>query len=402
MDSLSQNQYLLPYISICNKVSLMKLLEYEAKKYFKKFGIPTPKGMMVETPEAAGEYTKALGKSVVIKVQLPVGGRGKAGGVRFANNPEEAEYLASQLLGMSIKDLKVEKLYVEEKIDILNELYLGITVDRNKKQYVILASNEGGMDIEEIAAENPEKIFKHYIDPITSLRSYHCNYIASILGYSGKKMRLFASFVSKLYELAIAMDAELTEINPLAEVDLGFLAVDARLNVDNNSLFRHSELNNGLQGRYQGELTQREVEARRLNLTYVELDGDIGIIGNGAGLTMATLDTVMIYGGRAANFLDLGGGATPERIEKAVKYVLGDQRTKALLVNVLGGITRGDYIAKGIVSARDELGLVKPIVVRLMGTKGEEGRSILKKNGIETQETMEHAAKLVVKLVRGY
>lgn len=379
----------------------MKLLEYEAKKYFKKFCIPTPDGMMVETPNAAGDYTKALGKPVVIKVQLPVGGRGKAGGIKFANNHKEAEYSASQLLDMTIKGLEVKKIYVEEKIDIVNEIYLGVTIDRNKKQYVILASKEGGMDIEEVAVESPEKILRHYVDPITGLRSYHCTYIAKKLGYRGRQMRLFSSFVSKLYELAIAMDAELTEINPLAEVDMGFLAADARLNIDNNSLFRHKELSKGLLDRYQGELTEREVNARRINLTYVELDGDIGIIGNGAGLTMATIDTVMLYGGRAANFLDLGGGATPERISEAVKFVLSDQSTKALFVNVLGGITRGDHIAKGIVSAREELGLEKQIVVRLMGTKGEEGRAILDKNAIETLETMEEAAERVVKLVGG-
>lgn len=379
----------------------MKLLEYEAKEYFKKYGIPIPAGKMVTSPEAAKDYTAELGKPVVIKVQLPVGGRGKAGGVRFADTPEEAGEAAKALLGMTIKDLKVEKLYVEEKVGIVNEIYLGVTVDRNNKKHVILASNEGGMDIEEVAVETPEKIVKHLVNPVDGLRSYHCNYIATKLGYSGRKMRQFGVFISKLYELAVGMDAELTEINPLAEVEDGFLAADARLNVDNNSLFRHKELEEKLLDSYQGEFSGREMEAKEQDLTYVELDGNIGIIGNGAGLTMATLDTVMLQGGKAANFLDLGGGATPERIGKAVKFVLGDERTKALFVNVLGGITRCDHTATGIVAAQKELGLNKPIVVRMMGTNEEEGRAILKENGIDLFDTMEEGAKMAVKLAGG-
>jgi succinyl-CoA synthetase beta subunit len=379
----------------------LKLLEYEAKEYFKKYGIPTPWGRMVTTPEAAAEAVKELGRPAVIKVQLPVGGRGKAGGVKFADTPAEAEEAASQLLGMSIKGLTVEKLYVEEKIRIVNEVYLGVTVDRGNRCYVILASGEGGMDIEEVAARAPEKIVRHRVDPVLGLRSYHCNLMAKRLGYGDRKMRAFAAFVSKLYALALEMDAELTEINPLAEVEDGFMAADARLNVDNNALYRHRELEEKLLHSYQGELTEREMEARAMDLAYVELDGDIGVIGNGAGLTMATLDTVMLHGGRAANFLDLGGGATPERIGRAVKFVLGDPRTKALFVNVLGGITRCDHTAEGIVAARKELGVSKPIVVRMMGTKEAEGKAILKEAGIETLDTMEEAADMAVRLAGG-
>ena len=379
----------------------MKLLEYEAKEYFKKFGIPTPEGRMVESSEEARAYVEALGKPVVIKVQLPVGGRGKAGGVKFADSPSEAAVVAEELLGMTIKGLKVEKLYVEEKVDIVNEIYLGVTIDRNRKQHVVLASSEGGMDIEEVAATAPDKIVRFYVDPVIGLKSYHANFIASKLGYRGGMMRKFAAFVSKLFLLASDMDAELTEINPLVEVKDGFLAADARLNVDNNALFRHKELEERLLDSFQGEITKREIEARSRDLTYVELDGDIGIIGNGAGLTMATLDTVMLHGGKAANFLDLGGGATPERIGKAVKFILSDSRTKALFVNVLGGITRCDYTAEGIVAARKELGINKPIVVRMMGTKEAEGKEILKKNGIDTLDSMEEAAEQVVKLAGG-
>jgi succinyl-CoA synthetase beta subunit len=379
----------------------LKLLEYEAKEYFKKFNIPIPAGRMVTSPEAAKEYTAELGKPVVLKVQLPVGGRGKAGGIKFSNTPDEAFTSAQQLLGMIIQDLRVEKLYVEEKVKIVNEIYLGVTVDRNNKKYVILASTEGGMDIEKVAEETPEKIFRFLVDPVNGLRSYHCNYIATKLGYNGMKMRHLGSFVAKLYALAVGMDAELTEINPLAEVENGFIAADARLNVDNNSLFRHKELENNLLQSYQGEFSGREMVANELGLTYVELDGNIGIIGNGAGLTMATLDTVMLQGGKAANFLDLGGGATPERIGKAVKFVLGDVRTNALFVNVLGGITRCDDIAQGIVNARRLLDSTKPIVVRMMGTNEAEGKEILKEAGIETQDTMEEGAKLAVQLAGG-
>jgi succinyl-CoA synthetase beta subunit len=380
---------------------MLKLLEYEAKEYFMKYGIPTPAGKMVTSPEAAREYTAGLGKPVVIKVQLPIGGRGKAGGVKFADTPDEAAEAAGALLAMTIKDMRVRKLYVEEKVGIVNEIYLGVTVDRNSKRHVILASSEGGMDIEVVAAETPERIIRHLVDPVDGLRSYHCNYIATRLGYRGRKMRQLGSFIAKLYELAVGMDAELTEINPLAEVEDGFLAADARLNVDNNSLFRHVELEEKLLDSYMGEFTGREMEAKEQGLTYVELDGNIGIIGNGAGLTMATLDTVMLQGGKAANFLDLGGGATPERIGKAVKFVLGDERTRALFVNVLGGITRCDYTAQGIVAARKELGSDKPIVVRMMGTKEAEGRAILKENGIDTLDSMEEGARMAVKLAGG-
>jgi succinyl-CoA synthetase beta subunit len=379
----------------------LKLLEYEAKEYFKKYGIPTPEGRLATTAEEAAAAVRELGRPVVIKVQLPVGGRGKAGGVKFADTPEEAATAAAQLLGMRIKGLTVEKLYVEEKIRIVSEVYLGVTVDRSNRCYVILASREGGMDIEEVAARTPERIVHHRVDPVMGLRSYHCNLIAKRLGYGDKKMRQFASLISRLYELAVGMDAELTEINPLAEVEDGFMAADARLNVDNNALYRHGELEEKLLHSYQGELTEREMVARAMDLSYVELDGNIGVIGNGAGLTMGTLDTVMLHGGKAANFLDLGGGATPERIDKAVKLVLEDERVKALLVNVLGGITRCDYTAEGIVSARRDLGSTKPVVVRMMGTKEAEGKAILKEAGIETLDTMEEAADMAVRLAGG-
>jgi succinyl-CoA synthetase beta subunit len=258
------------------------------------------------------------------------------------------------------------------------------------------------MNIEDIAAKSPEKIVRYAIDPMRGLRSYHANSVAKRLGYTGKKMQQLSDIIQRLYRVAYEMDAELTEINPLIETAEGFIAADARLNVDNNALFRHKELEAKFLESFEGELTPREMEARAMDLTYVELDGDIGIIGNGAGLTMATLDTVMLYGGRAGNFLDLGGGASPERIGKAVEFVLMDSRVKALFVNVLGGITRCDDTANGIIEARNKLSDNKPIVVRMMGTNEEEGKRLLRDAGIETDDTMEEAAQKAVRLARGF
>ena len=379
----------------------MKLLEYEAKEYFRKFGIPTPEGGPATSADEARDQARRLGKPVVVKAQLPVGGRGKAGGIKFADTPEEAASVARELLGAEIKGLTVEKLYVEEKLEILNEIYLGVTVDRDNKRHVVLASSEGGVEIEDVAKDTPEKVFKFLVDPLVGLKSYHANFIGKEIGLKGKRMQQFSEIATKLYTLAVQMDAELTEINPLAMVEDGFKAADARLLVDNNALFRHKELEDKLLHSYRAELTEREMEAREQGLTYVELGGNIGVVGNGAGLTMATLDTIMLYGGEAANFLDLGGGATPERIDKAVKFVLKDSRTKTLFVNVLGGITKCDDIAKGVIEAREETGEKKPIVVRMIGTNEEEGRRILKEAGIETHDTMEEGAELAVKLAGG-
>lgn len=378
----------------------MKLLEHEAKEYFKKYGIPTPQARVIKKPEEAEDFTDSIGKSVVVKAQLPVGGRGKAGGILFADTPGDAAEKARQLVGTEIRGIEVKKIMIEEKLDILNEIYVGVTVDRSNNCYVVLASSKGGIDIEEVAEATPEKIVRHKVDPIHGFKSFHANEIARKLGYSDGEMVDLSQILQKLYNLAIDMDAELTEINPLTETVDGFIAADARLNVDNNSLFRHKELKEKLTESYHGELTKRELEARNKGLTYVELEGNIGIIGNGAGLTMATLDTVQLYGGAPGNFLDLGGGADPESIEKAVNFVYSDRRIDALFVNVLGGITRCDHIAEGILNARGE-SEDKPIVVRMMGTKEEEGKKILSEAGIETMDSMEEAAQRVVALTGG-
>jgi succinyl-CoA synthetase beta subunit len=378
----------------------VKLLEYQAKKIFRDYGIPTPRGELVDSALKAREAADGLG-AVAIKAQLPVGGRGKAGGIRFADSPDDAESVAGRLLGSEIKGVRVERLLVEEKLEIMDELYLGVVVDRGSRSYVVLASGEGGVDIEEVASSTPEKIVRHAVDPVLGLRDYHCRGIAGKLGYSGKEMFSLASIIGRLYRVAWDMDAELTEINPVALTPDGFVALDARLNIDDSSLFRHQDLVEASRLSGFSDLSPRERKARDLGLTYVELDGDIGIVGNGAGLTMATLDTVALHGGHPANFLDLGGGASAERIEAGVSFVMGDSRVEAVFVNILGGITRCDDIARGLVMARSRIGSEKPLVVRLVGTNEGEGRRILGSQGIPTLETMEEAADRVVSLMGG-
>jgi succinyl-CoA synthetase beta subunit len=378
----------------------MKLLEYEAKEVFKRYGIPLGMSAIAKTPSEAKDAAAIIGRPVVVKAQVGVGSRGKAGGIKPADTPAQAREVAKQILGMKIKDLTVRKVLVEERLRIEHEIYLGVIIDRAARCYTILASGEGGMNIEEVAVRNPEKIVRHNVDPLRGFRSYHANEVAKRLGYNGKKMQQLSDILLKLYKVAYEMDAELTEINPLIETVEGFIAADARLNIDNNALYRHKELEAKYLESFEGELTPREMEARAMDLTYVELNGDIGIIGNGAGLTMSTLDTVMLYGGRAGNFLDLGGGASPDQIGKAVEFVLKDNRVKALFVNVLGGITRCDDTAKGIIEARKKLGDNKPIVVRMMGTNEEEGKRLLNDAGIETNDTMEEAAQKVVHLAK--
>ena len=375
----------------------MKLLEYQAKEIFRKYGIPVPKSRVAKTQEEAEEAARFIGSPVAVKAQLPVGGRGKAGGIVFADNPAETGEAAKHMLGNRIKGIMIEELLVEEKLDINDEVYLGVVLDRSSRTYAFLASSEGGINIEDVAAVSPEKIVKHLVDPLIGLKSYHALWIAKQLGYQGRDMNALSSIIQRLYKVAFEMDAELTEINPLAVTDAGFIAADARLNVDNNALYRHPDISEYLQSQ-STEFTHRELQAAEKGLTYVELDGDIGVISNGAGLTMATLDTVNLLGGRAANFLDLGGGASPERIERAVSFVLEDERVNVLLVNILGGITRCDDTARGIINASESLKNEKPIVVRMMGTNEEEGRKLLQAAGIDLLDTMDEAAKMAVKL----
>jgi len=373
----------------------VKLLEYQAKEVFKQYGIPTPESYLAKTASEVSDIAKKLG-SCVIKVQLPIGGRGKAGGILFADTPEEAEIQAAKLLGSKLKNMLIYEVLVEEKLDILDEIYLGVVVDRVKKAHIILASSKGGVNIEDVADKTPEKIVKHQVDPILGIKRYHTLWITKQLGLGSKKAGALSGLIEKLYKLALEMDAELTEINPLAYTSEGFIAADGRLNIDDNALFRHKEYGENMG--HEAEFSTREQEAKEKGLTYVELDGNIGIISNGAGLTMATIDTVTLEGGKPANFLDLGGGANPERIERSVSFVMSDPRVKVLLVNILGGITRCDDTAKGIIRAREKLDTSKPIVVRMMGTNEEEGIRLLKEAGIDTLNSMDEAAGKAVKL----
>ncbi len=376
----------------------MKLYEYQAKNIFKEYRIPVPEGQIAETPEKAVEIAKNIGKPVAVKAQVLVGGRGKAGGIKFADIPEQVAEVASQLLGSKIKGIEVKRVLVEEKLEIECELYLGITVDRSARRYVAIASSRGGVDIEEVAREHPEAIIKHYIDPLLGFQSFEAREIVKRMGLKGRDLILTADILSKLWKIVEKYDAELVEINPLIKTRHGeIVAADARLIIDDNALFRHPEFKKTMKLE-EGEMNERELKAKEKGLAYVELEGDIGIIGNGAGLVMATLDMVSLYGGKPANFLDVGGGADPERMEAALEIVLSNPRVKVVFINILGGITRCDWMAKGIIEAREKIKTEVPLVVRMVGTLEEEGKKILQEAGIDVLDSMEEAAKRVVEI----
>ena len=378
----------------------MKLHEHEAKKIFARYGISTPKGETATTPTKAREIALKLNTPVAVKAQILIAGRRRAGGILFAETPDEAEHAAKKLLGSEIKGVKVRSVLVEEKIPAQKELYFGITVDRAQRRYVAMASSEGGIEIEEIAAKTPEKIVKIFIDPTLGFQPYHAREMARKIGYTGKQMLSLASTFFKLYRLAADYDAELAEMNPLMEEPSGqFVAADTRLIIDDNALYRHAEFKSQL-AKAEAELTPQELKALKSGLAYVKLDGNIGIIGNGAGLVMATLDTIQLYGGKPANFLDVGGGASAEKMATALDIVLSDPKVDAVFINILGGITRCDEIAKGILEARKRVGFVKPMVIRLVGTNEEEGKRILTEAGVRVLSSMEEAAEKVVEIAK--
>jgi len=375
----------------------VKLFEYEAKSIAQKFAVPIPKGYVVSTPEEARKAFDNLGKRSIVKSQVLVAGRKKAGGIRFAFTSDEAYRVAKELLGMSIRGELVKKLLVEEVVETKRELYVGVTVNRSSKCYTILASTEGGIDIEEVASRSPEKIVRHDVDPILGLRDYEARIVGRKLGFSGKQLIDLTAIISKIYRICIAYDCELLESNPLLETEQeNFVAADFRALIDDNSLYRHPEFQE--RAKEEGaEMTPMELKAREKGLSYVELDGNIGVIGNGAGLVMATLDMINYYGGKAANFCDAGaGGATIDRIEAALELVLSNERTKALFINVLAGITRCDDVARGIVATREKAKIKVPIVIRMVGTNEEEGRRILEEAGIPFLDSMEEGAKEIV------
>lgn len=375
------------------------MLEYEAKQLFANYGVPTPRGFLASTPEEAREAASKVSGSVVLKAQVTVAGRSKAGGILFAGSPAEAEKLAGQLFGKDIKGVRVRNLWIEEKISVKRELYFSVTVDRANRSYVAIASSAGGVDIEEVALTSPEKMIKLFIDPVYGFRPYHARGIARKLGYMGGQQSSLASILFSHYRLAVDFDAELAEMNPLVETSEGkFVAADTRLIVDDNALFRHQEFK--VRPVEEAELSPQELAAQKSGLAYVKLDGDVGIIGNGAGLVMATLDAIQLFGGRPANFLDVGGGASADVMASALDVVLSDPNVKVVFVNILGGITRCDVVARGILEAKQRVGFSKPMVIRLVGTNEEEGRRLLTDAGIHVLNSMEEAAQKTVALLK--
>ncbi len=372
----------------------MKLHEYQSKQIFARYGIPIPHGRIAETAAAARQIAEELGGRAVIKAQVLVGGRGKAGGVRLARDPQEAEQLATQILSMEIKGLPVRKVLVDEAASIEQEIYLGITNDRAARKPVIMASAAGGVEIEEVARQTPEKILKVHVDPLLGLREYQARDIAVFLDLPREYWRLFITITQGLWRAYVENDATLAEINPLVITrDQRLLALDGKMIIDDNALFRHPDL---AEMRDVDEDAPAEVEARKYGLSYIKLDGSIGCMVNGAGLAMATMDIIKYFGGEPANFLDVGGGASAEKVAAALRIILSDPNVKAVLFNIFGGITRGDVVARGILTALEEVKPRVPMVIRLVGTNAEEGRQMLAKANMITAETLAEAAQKAV------
>ena len=376
----------------------MKLQEYQSKRIFAQYGVPVPEGGVAATPQEAREIAERLGKRVVVKAQVLVGGRGKAGGIKLAETPEEAESVAVQILDMDIKGLPVRTVLVEEAADIASEIYLGMVIDRAAKRPVMMASSEGGVEIEEVARKAPEKIIKVAIDPFLGLQDYQVREAAYGIGLGSDLIRGFLKVAKELYTAFTKSDASLAEINPLVVTgDRTLLAVDAKMLLDDNALFRHPDL---AEMRDLQEETPAEREARGYGISYVQLDGTIGCMVNGAGLAMATMDLTKLYGGAPANFLDIGGGAKADRVAAALRLILSDANVKAVLFNIFGGITRCDEVARGILAALEEVGTDVPMVARLVGTNEAEGRAILAEAKMLTAATLEEAAQKAVEAAR--
>lgn len=377
----------------------MKLQEYQSKQYFANFGVPIPNGRVTDTPAGAKQIAEELGGRVVIKSQVLVGGRGKAGGIRLAKSPKEAEDLATQILGMEIKGLPVRKVLVDEAANIETEIYLGITNDRAARKPVIMASAAGGVDIEEVARQTPDKIIKVHIDPLLGLRDYQARDLAAGIDLPREHWRVFNQISHGLWEAYKASDANLAEINPLVvTTDMRLLALDGKMVLDDNALFRHPEL---AEMRDRDAEEEAETEARKYGLSYIQLDGEIGCMVNGAGLAMATMDIIKLFGGEPANFLDIGGGASAEKVAAALRIILQDPKVKVVLFNIFGGITRGDEVARGILTALEEVKPDVPMIARLVGTNAVEGRQILAEADMITAETLVSAAQKAISATQG-
>jgi succinyl-CoA synthetase beta subunit len=376
----------------------MKLHEYQSKQIFAKYGVPIPRGRVASTADESRHIAEELGGRVVIKSQVLVGGRGKAGGIRLAKSPKEAADLATLVLGMDIKGLPVRKVLVDEAMGIDKEIYLGITNDRAARRPVMMASAAGGVDIEEVAATTPEKIIKIHIDPLLGLREYQARDMAVSIDLPREYWRPFGEIAEGLWQAYTENDATLAEINPLViTADKRLVALDGKMILDDNALFRHPDLN---EIRDLGAEDPLEVEARKYGLSYINLDGNVGCMVNGAGLAMATMDIIKLCGGEPANFLDIGGGASAEKVAAALRIILADPKVKAVLFNIFGGITRCDEVARGVLAALQEVNANVPMVARLVGTNAEEGLRLLADAHMVTAETLVEAAEKAVEIAK--
>ena len=383
----------------------MRVHEYQAKAILARHGVPVPKGEVAFTPAEAGEIAGRLGGTVVVKAQIHAGGRGKGGGVKLARTAEEAERLAHDMIGMTLVTKQtgkagrlVNRVLVEQGVTIARELYLSIVLDRAAGKPLIMASAAGGMDIEEVAANTPEKIVRAYVEPSVGLAAFEARKVGFGIGLDAAGVTRFVPFLTSLYQAFIASDASLVEINPLlVTVEGELLALDAKMDLDDNALFRHPDFRDL---RDLAEEDPLEIEASKFSLNYIHLDGNIGCMVNGAGLAMATMDIIKLAGGEPANFLDVGGGANAEQIRHAFQILISDKNVKAVLINIFGGILRCDVLAQGVIAAVQELGVAIPIVIRMEGTNVDEGKRLLKESGMNfmTADSMDDAARKVVQL----
>jgi succinyl-CoA synthetase beta subunit len=386
----------------------MKIHEYQAKQILVRYGVRIPRGELATSRDEAREAARRLGGTVVVKAQIHAGGRGKGGGVKIAKSPEEAGQIAEKMLGMTLvthqtgpEGRKVQKVYIEEGLDIRRELYLGLVIDRQTGKVVFMASASGGMDIEEVAAKNPEAILREYITPGLGLQAFQARKLAFGLGLGPELVNDAVQFMMALYRAFEDTDASLAEINPfLVTGDNKVYALDAKMNFDDNALYRHKDIR---ELRDLNEEEPLEIEASKFGLNYIKLDGNVACMVNGAGLAMATMDIIKLAGGNPANFLDVGGGASAQQVENAFRILLSDQSVKAVLINIFGGIMRCDVVASGVVQAAKNLGVKVPVVVRLEGTNVEQGQEILRKSGLDfiVADGMKDAAEKVVAAAAG-
>lgn len=377
----------------------MNLHEYQSKRIFARNGIPIPQGEVATSPSQVRDIAVRMGKPVVVKSQVLVGGRGKAGGIKVAQTPDDAELAAENILGMTIKGLVVRKVLVDEASTINSEIYLGAVLDRARRRVVLMASSEGGVEIEQVAAQSPEKIITVAVHPFLGLRDHQARILADGIGLPREHWPEFIRIAKALYKSYLDVDASLAEINPLIiSGDNRLIAIDGKIAVDDSALFRHPDV---AEMRDPSEENPAEQEAHRFGLSFINLDGQIGCMVNGAGLAMATMDIVKLYGGEPANFLDIGGGAQADKVAAALRIILSEPGVKAVLINIFGGITRCDEVARGILQAIDTLTVRVPFVVRLVGTNEEEGRRILAEANLITATSLADAAQKAVAAAQG-